>query len=93
MVTYIIIDIEIYHNLNLIFINNLTTTKGTLTMYAIAISSKAFFDSEFANSSLAKQFSQKKKFMILHSPSEGFLKTLASRLYHNHGLESRVYEV
>ena len=62
-------------------------------MYAIAISSKAFFDSEFANSSLAKQFSQKRNFVILHSPSEGFLKTLASRLFHEHGLESRVFEI
>ena len=62
-------------------------------MYAIAISSKAFFDSEFANEELAKQFSQKRNFMILHSPSEGYLRTLASRLFREYSLEAKVYEI
>ena len=62
-------------------------------MYSIAISSKAFFDSEFANEELAKQFSQKRNFMILHSPSEGYLRTLASRLFREYSLEAKVYEI
>ena len=62
-------------------------------MFSIAINKKHFFDSQFANEELAKEFSNKRGFMVLHSPSEGYLKTLASKLFHEHGLESRVYEV
>lgn len=62
-------------------------------MYSIAISARNFFDSQFANEELAKEFQAKGDFMVLHSPSEGFLKTLASRVFREYSLEAKVYEI
>lgn len=63
-------------------------------MFMIAIKSKNFYDSEFANSEAAKGWRDNGHgWMTLKDKSEGELKTLASRIWLHYSLESRVFEI
>ena len=62
-------------------------------MFMIAIKSKHFFDSEFAASPAAKQWVVKNGWATFRSSSEGKLRKIASTVWWEYGLESRVFEI
>ena len=63
-------------------------------MFAIAISTKKFYDSELAASEAAKSFiNNNHGYMVMKDKSEGEIRRIASRIWLYYGLESRVFEI